>query len=67
MTDIQIGENLRKSRKKVGLTQVEVADKAGINVNYYARMERGEVTASLNTLKALLKILKVKSKDILPF
>lgn len=67
MTDIQIGENLKKSRKKIGLTQVEVADKTGINVNYYARMERGEVTASLNTLKALLKILKVKSKDILPF
>lgn len=67
MTDSQIGENLKKSRKKINLTQAEVADKAGINVNFYARLERGEVTASLNTLKALLKILKVKSKDILPF
>lgn len=67
MTDIQIGENLKKSRKKINLTQAEVADKAGINVNFYARLERGEVTASLNTLKVLLKILKVKSKDILPF
>lgn len=67
MTDSQIGENLKKSRKKLGLTQVEVAEKAEINVNYYARLERGEVTASLNTLKNLLKILKVKSKDILPF
>ncbi len=67
MTDSQIGQNLKKSRKKLGLTQVEVAEKAEININYYARLERGEVTASLKTLKTLLKILKVKSKDILPF
>lgn len=67
MTDSQMGENLKKARLKVGLTQSEVAEKAGINVNHYARLERGEVTASLGTLKNLLKILKVKSKDILPF
>lgn len=67
MSDSQIGDNLKKARLKVGLTQNEVAEKAGINVNHYARLERGEVTASLRTLKNLLKILKVKSKDVLPF
>lgn len=67
MTHRQIGENLKKSRKKLGLTQVELAEKAEISVNYYARLERGEVTASLDTLKTILKILKVKSKDVLPF
>ncbi|MBI3341715.1 helix-turn-helix transcriptional regulator [Candidatus Curtissbacteria bacterium] len=67
MTNSQIGENLKKARLKVGLTQSGVAEKAGINVNHYARLERGEVTASLKTLKNLLKILKVKSKDVLPF
>jgi len=67
MTDIEIGKNLRKARKKSNLTQVQLAEKSGINVNYYARIERGEVDASLNTLKTILKILKVKSSEVFPF
>lgn len=32
----------KEARGKSGLTQAEVAKKAGIHVNYYARIERGE-------------------------
>lgn len=63
----QLGKNLKKARSKAKLTQVEVADKAGIHVNYYARIERGEVNPSVEILEAVAKALKVKSSDILPF
>jgi len=61
------GKNIKKARNKIGLTQKQVADKAKIHVNYYARAERGEETLSMKTLKTICKILKVKSSDILDF
>ena len=67
MTDTELGKNLKKARNKSNLTQEQVAEKAGINVNFYARIERGEVNASLDTLKTILKILKVKSSEVFPF
>lgn len=61
------GKNLKKGRLKAKLTQKELAEKLGVHVNYYARIERGEENPSLETLKKLTKILKIKSSDILSF
>lgn len=56
----EIGKKLKNARKEAGLTQLKVADKANISVNYYARIERGEVNPSLETLQDLMKMLKIK-------
>ena len=66
-SQIKFGKNIRIARNKIGLTQKQVAYKAGIHTNYYARAERGEETLSMKTLKAVCKVLKVKSSDILDF
>ena len=63
----KIGENIRLARQKMKLTQNVVAKKAGVSVNYYARIERGEVNSSIETINAILAVLNVKSSDILPF
>lgn len=63
----KIGENIKLARQKLGLTQSDVAKKADVSVNYYARIERGEVNPSVDTLKAIFTVLNVKSSDILPF
>lgn len=63
----KIGKKLKEARKELGLRQVDVADKADISVNYYARIERDEENPTLETIKRILKVLKVKSSDILPF
>ena len=63
----QIGKKIKEIREKAKLSQVQVADKAGISVNYFARLERGEVNPSAETLKSIAKSLSVKSGDILPF
>ena len=63
----KIGQNLRKARLKQGMTQAEVAKATGLHTNFYARAERNEETPSMKTLKAICKVLKVRSSDILDF
>jgi transcriptional regulator with XRE-family HTH domain len=60
-----LGEKIRKVREKARLTQAEVADKAGINVSYYAQIERGEVNLSIDKLQSIAKVLNIKSLDIM--
>ena len=67
MIDTKLGKNLKKARNNEHLTQAQVAEKAGINVNFYARIERGEVNASLETIKVILKVLRIKSSEVFPF
>ena len=62
-----IGKNLEQLRSRKGSTQSDMANKAGTNINYYAKLERGIAIPSLAMLEKLAKVLKVKSSDILPF
>jgi len=67
MAPNKIGKKLKDARKKLGLKQSEVAEKADISVNYYARIERNEENPTLETLERVLKALKLKSSDVLSF
>jgi len=62
-----IGRNIKKARKETTFRQADIAKKVGIHVNYYARIERGEKIPSLEVLEAILKLLKIKSSEVLPF
>ena len=66
-TSKQIAEKLKQVRLQKGLTQVELANKAGINDNYYAKVERGELKPSVETLEKIIKALGVRSSAIFPF
>jgi transcriptional regulator with XRE-family HTH domain len=64
----QVGANLKKVRVEKGLTQAEVAKKAGMGTNRYAVVERGEANnITLNKFEKIVKALGIKSSDILPF
>jgi DNA-binding XRE family transcriptional regulator len=63
----EVGKKLKEARESKNLTQSDLAKKADINVNYYARIERGEENPSLEVLQKLFKALNIKSSDILPF
>lgn len=63
----EIGRKIKKARQKVEMTQADVAKKAGIHVNYFARIERGEENPSIEIIEKIAKALKVKSSEILPF
>ncbi len=63
----KVGKNLKETRLKRGMTQAEVAKATDLHTNFYARVERDEETPSMKTLKAICKVLKVRSSDILDF
>jgi transcriptional regulator with XRE-family HTH domain len=67
MSPQKIGKKLKEARLKLGLKQTDVAKKADVSPNYYARIERDEENPTLETMQMILKALKVKSSDILPF
>ncbi len=59
------GSKIKEMRLKKQLTQEVVAEKAGINTNYYACIERGEVNPSLEKIQAIAKALGLKSLDVM--
>jgi transcriptional regulator with XRE-family HTH domain len=62
-----IASKLKKYRLKKGLLQTDVAKKAGLNSNFYSKVERGDAIPSVITLKKIFGALGVKSSKILPF
>ena len=58
------GHLFKEARLKKGLTQVEVAEKSGIHINTYTRVERGEQEPSFATIKKLANVLDVNLEDI---
>ena len=57
---------IKKIREQKGLTQEEVAKKAGIFPNYYAKIERGTINTSVDKANKIAKALGVEVSDIFP-
>ena len=55
-----IGKTVLKYRKKAGLSQEALAEKADIHPNYIGRIERGECSATLEVLLKIGKALNVR-------
>lgn len=62
-----IGKKLREIRERKGKSQKEVADDIGIDISYYAGIERGEKNPTFSVLEQICKVLGVRSSEILPF
>jgi len=61
-----MGSRIRAIRESHGLSQEEMAMKAGLDRAYYGRVERGEANvASLNLLK-IAETLSVEVGDFFP-
>lgn len=55
---------LQNARKKTGLTQVQVADKAGISEVSYQRIEYGTQRPSLDTAKLIARALNSTVEEL---
>ena len=60
-----VGKRIKAVREKANLTQAEVAKKVGMNTNYFAVIERGEVTTSPENLAKISKALGVDISEII--
>lgn len=56
---MEFNERLRVSRKEKGLTQVDLAEKAGIAVNSVRLYESGKVTPKLDAMRKLADALEI--------
>lgn len=54
MENIPIHIQLRNERKKLGLTQVEFAERAGVGLRFLRELERGKPTVRLDKLNKVL-------------
>ena len=64
MDYLRLGQRIRRQRKLIGLTQKEVAERAGISLPFYGHIERGTRKASLETVVGIANALNV-STDLL--
>ena len=55
---------LRAARERLGLTQVELAEKLGVAGNTVARWERGEIPMPGELLPLALAALRTRKKKI---
>lgn len=60
-----IGNNIRKYRLLKKLRQEDLAEKAGLSINYVGAIERGEKVPSLETLLVIINALGVSADMIL--
>ncbi|MBM7567922.1 helix-turn-helix domain-containing protein [Paenibacillus sacheonensis] len=60
-----LGSNVRLYRKSLNLTQDELSSLTSIEQSHIARIEKGEVNISLDTLERLSKVLKIDPVDLL--
>lgn len=58
------GEIIRRIRKNRGLSQEELAFRAGLHRTYIGMIERGEKNITLLNIEKLSNALNIKIKDI---
>ena len=63
MSFLPTPEEIRRLRLKAGLTQKELAERAGVSQSLIARIESGTVDPRLSTLKKILRALEEATKE----
>lgn len=63
--NLAAGRNLRRLRNKLGVSQDEFADLAGLHRTYIGAIERGERNITLDTLQRIAAALKVDPTELL--
>lgn len=63
--NLNVGKNLRRLRNRLGVSQDEFADLAGLHRTYIGAVERGERNITLSTLQRLATALKTEPEDLL--
>ena len=60
-----LAEHIRARRKAIGITQEQLAERAGLSPNYIARLEIASNTPSLHALISIAKALGTQAYELL--
>jgi transcriptional regulator with XRE-family HTH domain len=63
----RVGARVRQLRKAGGLTQEQLARRAGMDYKYLGSVERGERNVTLENLERIVKALGVEPYDLFAF
>lgn len=61
----KVGNKLLAVRKRMGLTQAEVAEAAGLSDRTYADIERGTVNMRMETILRICSVLHITPDEVL--
>ena len=59
-----LGAAIREQRKRSGMSQEVLAEKAELHPNYLGRVERGEEHISLAALRRIARVLGVRVSEL---
>lgn len=62
--NIQFGQQVAKIRKSHGLSQEQLAYKCGFDRTYIGTIERGEKSATINSIVKIAQGLNITLKDL---
>ena len=62
---IKFGENVRKLRKLKGISQEELAHRAGVHRTYIGMIERAEKNITLLNIKKITSALEVNIRELM--
>lgn len=62
---LSFGKSVQQRRKALGLSQEELADKAGVHRTYIGMIERAEKNITLCNIERLAKALEVEVSELL--
>lgn len=60
-----VGEKLLSVRRRLGMTQAEVAEASGLSDRTYADIERGNVNMRIETVLKICKVFHITPDEIL--
>lgn len=62
-----IGERIKSKRKEKGLTQEQLAEKANMHPTYIGKMERGDKSATLDSLEKVIAALDMSYEELFKY
>ncbi len=65
--EIRLGKQIKRYRKRAGLTQERLAEKVRVSTTHIGLVETGKRRISLKTLQKIASTLGLKVKELLPF
>jgi transcriptional regulator with XRE-family HTH domain len=63
---MKVGACIRRWRKARGLTQAALAGRARLSRLHVIRIERDEISPTLDTLEKVARALRLRVRDLLP-
>ena len=64
---IKFGQKVREERLKQGLSQEELASRAGVHRTYIGMIERAEKNITIENIEKVAKALKLPISDLFKF